>query len=286
MRVVPTPQKGGRYLNYLCTEFCRFIVWCGNDTIALKCDQEPSTLSLLEAMKKTCRCLGIRVLTETVGPSSHASNGAAEVTVKLVRQQANLLIQQIEQGVGIADVFGCQHPLYAWALLHACFLHNRYVVRQGHTAYELCADRAYTGRLAMFGETVLGFLKQTRKGAPQWTKGVWLGKTLSNDDHIIAIPGAQQLFVTRSVRRLPASKAWNGEMIGGVEACPWQFSYASLGSQLVLAKRIAPPTPSPLTPAPVRDFDAEAVKNLRPTPDERPHVPPLVAPPQKCCFGR
>ena len=99
MHVVPTPQKGGRYLNYLCTEFCRFIVWCGNDTIALKYDQEPATLSLLEAVKKTCRCLGIRVLSETVGPSSHASNGAAEVTVKLVRQQANLLIQQIEQGV-------------------------------------------------------------------------------------------------------------------------------------------------------------------------------------------
>ena len=53
-------------------------------------------------------------MTETVGPSSHASNGAAEVTVKLVRQQANLLIQQIEQGVGIADVIGCQHPLYVW----------------------------------------------------------------------------------------------------------------------------------------------------------------------------
>ena len=114
---------------------------------------------------------------------------------------------------------------------------------------------------------------------------MWLGKTLSNDVHIIAIPGAQQLFVTRSVRHLPASKAWNGEMIGGVEACPWQFSYASLGSQLVLAKRIAPPTPSPLTPAPVRDFDAEAVMNLPPTPDERPHVPRFVAPPQSAVLA-
>ena len=39
MHAVPTPQKGGRHFNYSCTEFCRFIVWCGNDTIALKCDQ-------------------------------------------------------------------------------------------------------------------------------------------------------------------------------------------------------------------------------------------------------
>ena len=109
---------------------------------------------------------------------------------------------------------------------------------------------------------------------------MWLGNTLSNDAHIIAIPGAQHLFVTRSVKRLPASKAWNGEMIGGVEACPWHFSYASLGSQFVLAKRIVPPAPSPLTSAPVRDFDAEAVVNLPPTPDEREHVPRLVVPPQ------
>ena len=210
-------------------------------------------------------------MTETVGPSSHASNGAAEVTVKLIRQQANLLIQQIEQGCRFADVIGCRHPLFAWSLLHACILHNRFVVRQGHTAYELCADRSYTGRLAMYGETVLGYLKQTHKGAPQWTKGVWLGKTLSNDVHII---------VTRNVRHLPPSTAWDGEMIAGVEASPWQFNYTSLGSQLVLAKRIAPPTPFPLTPSPFRDLEAEAVLNVPPTPDERPpHVTRVVAPP-------
>ena len=35
MHVVPTPQKGGRHLQYLCTEFCRFLVWLGQSTIAL-----------------------------------------------------------------------------------------------------------------------------------------------------------------------------------------------------------------------------------------------------------
>ena len=58
-------------------------------------------------------------------------------------------------------------------------------------------------------------------------------------------------------------------MIGDVESCPWQFGYASLGSQLVLAKRIAPPTPSPApaTPALPRDIDAEAVRDIPPTPE-------------------
>ena len=151
--------------------FVGFLVWLGQSTIALRCDQEPSTLSLLEAVKKTCRPLGIRIIEETVPPGSHASNGAAEVTVKVIRRHANLLIQQIEKGCGLGEVIGCHHPLYQWALLHSCWLHNRFVVRQGHTAYELCANRPYTGRLALFGERVLGFLKLSTKGSPTWTKG-------------------------------------------------------------------------------------------------------------------
>lgn len=49
--------------------------------MAVKCDQEPATLSFQEAVKKTC-C----AYTEDVA-GSHALHGAAEVAVKLVRQQ-------------------------------------------------------------------------------------------------------------------------------------------------------------------------------------------------------
>ena len=171
MHTVPTPQKGRRWLHHLCTEFCRFILWLGHETISLKCDQEPSTLPLLEAVRKTCRCLGVKTIVETVAPGSHASNGAAEVTVKLLRRQASLLIQQLEleRGGGIPEgTIGCQHPLYSWALLHAAWLHNRYVVKQRHTAYELCAGRTYSGRVAvaMFGECVLGYLTTVSQRSP------------------------------------------------------------------------------------------------------------------------
>ena len=123
-------------------------------------------------------------------------------------------------------------------------------------------DLLYNGRLALFGESVLGFLKVSTKGAPQWTKGVWLGKTSSNDVHIIAVPGHPRLFVTRSARRFP--KPWDGEMVANMEATPWQFGYASLGSQLVLAKRISSPAPLSLPPVPPRDLDAEAVMGVPP----------------------
>ena len=159
-------------------------------------------------------------------------------------------------------------------------MHNRYVVKQGQTAYELCADRTYSGpsgRIAMFGECVLGYLRQSAKGAPQWTKGIWPGKTINNDVNIIAVPGNNQLFVTRNISRFP--NVWNGEMMSQVETCPWQFSYASLGSQLILAKRIAPPTPHPFISAPLSDEDAEAVRNVPPTPDQAPHAPRVLPAP-------
>ena len=71
----------------------------------------------------------------------------------------------------------------------------------GTTAFERSADRVYTGRLCMFGEVVLGYIKTSRKAAPRWTKGIWVGKALPNDGRIIT--HAEGVFVTRSVRRLP-----------------------------------------------------------------------------------
>ena len=169
MHVVPTPQKGGRHLQYLCTEFCWFLVWPGQSTIALRCDQEPSTLSLLEAVKKTCRALGIRIIEETVPPGSHASNGAAEVTVKVIRRHANLLIQQIEKARGLGVVIGCHHTLYQWALLHSCWLHNRFVVHQGHTPMSY-VPTGHTLDVWQFLVSVYLDFSSLQKA---WTKGIW-----------------------------------------------------------------------------------------------------------------
>ena len=48
---------------------------------------------------------------------------------------------------------------------HAGWLHNRYVVSGGQTAYERASDRCYSGKIAMFAEDVLGYLR-IDKGGP------------------------------------------------------------------------------------------------------------------------
>ena len=168
------------------TEFVRFIMHTQHREVALRSDLEPSNLALADGDRKTCRGLGIVVHHEPIVRGDHQSNGAAESTLQQLRLKAGILINQIEEAVaGGRIIFSSNHPLYNWALLHAAWLHNKYVVSGGATAFERAADRVYAGRLCMFGEVVLGCIKASRKAAPRLTKGIWDGNTLSNDGHII-----------------------------------------------------------------------------------------------------
>ena len=218
VHVVTTLQKSGKSLQYLVTEFVRFVMHTGHRELALRSDLEPSNLAILDAVHH-----------EPVPVGSYESNGAAEATLQHIRLRAGMWVQQIEnQCAGGKTIFPCNHPLFAWALLHSCWIYNRFVVTAGSTAFERSTDRMYTGKLAMFGECVLGFLKTDRKAAARWQKGIWLGKSLTNDTHIIA--QGNNVFVTRSTRRLPTPFVLEG--LGEVVACPWDYGYA-LGHCLV-----------------------------------------------------
>ena len=240
VHAVPTPAKGGRYLKYLTTELCRFIVYTQHTSVTLRTDDEPSTLALLECTRKSLSSLGITCNVELAPVGSHQSNGAAEKTVHLVRQLANCFMQQLEtNGGAAAPVFKSLHPVTAWSLVHAAWIRNRFVVQEGQTAFERAFDRVYNGRICSFGEVVLAFVKTTKKGAPSWRKGVWLTKSNTSDVHVVGI--GEHIVCTRSVRRLP--KQWDLKLAGDVVAEPWCFGLASLGSKLVSTKRILPPQP-------------------------------------------
>ena len=267
MAAIPTMQKGGRFLQHMVTEVVRFIVATQHFEVGLRSDREPSMLALQDAIKKACRNLGI-VCHDEMGPvGDHQTNGAAEVTVQQLRARAGILVQQIEDKVAMGrKIFGCNHPVYCWALVHAGWLHNRFVVSSGLTAYERSCDRSYSGKLAMFGEDVLGYLRTDLKAAPRWQHGIWLGKTMSGDLHIIG--QADGVFVTRSIRRNPTP--FNLERFAELEHYPWEFGLAALGNRLVHKKRLSQPTafgvdvmrtpalktPVPKTPA----IDVEAVQ--------------------------
>ena len=110
----------------------------------------------------------------------------------------------------------------------------------------------------MYGETVLGYLKTSLKGLPQWTKGIWLSKTISNDCHIIGTPIG--IFITRSIRRLPES--FQLELLGEITASPWEYGYANLGHRLIYTRRSSlPPGVATGTTLNLGDKDALAVRD-------------------------
>ena len=155
--------------------------------------------------------------------------------VEVIRAKANLLLSHIEWETGCKEpIFGCCHPVYTWAIVHSSWLHNHFTVKSATTAYERACGRFYSGKVTMFGEAVMGFLRTSLKGLPQCTRGVWLSKALSNDSHIIGTPTG--IFLTRSIRRLPTS--FDLELLGELTASPWNCGCASLGHRLVHAKRV------------------------------------------------
>ena len=70
MHAVPTPSKGGKDLPYLTGELCRFVTWIGHTSVAFRCDNEPSTIALLESAKKALKGLGAQVRAETIAPGN------------------------------------------------------------------------------------------------------------------------------------------------------------------------------------------------------------------------
>ena len=147
---------------------------------------------------------------EPTAIGNHEANGGAERTVELVRSHANILVTHLESCCGAdRQVFAC--------------------------------GRVYSGRLAQFGERVMAYLRQEKKADPKWLPAIWLGKTLSNDCHVLCDKGT--ILVSRSIRRLP--NGFNLEMLGQVESAPCDHGLTSLGHKLLQTKRHQGPGPMP-----------------------------------------
>ena len=101
---------------------------------------------------------------------------------------------------------------HSWALVYSAWLHNHFSVKRAMTSYKRKTGRFYSQKI--------GYLKTSLKRLPQWTKGMWLGKTMSNDFHIIGTPSG--IIITRSIRNFLTMST--GSMVVqtyGSQSCPF-----------------------------------------------------------------
>ena len=182
----------------------------------MKCDNEVSLTSLQKRIQKIRLQIGRRTQLQTIPTGESQANGQVEQAGQAVRYQACILLSQLEEGCKMKIPAG--HPLHGWAFVHASFLHCRYHVIHGTTAWEKITGAPYGSWLVQFGESVMAHVKVVNKGNPRWIKCVWLTRVSANVMHLLVTHGGE-LILSRSIRQIP--DRWNAIMVDACKRMPW-----------------------------------------------------------------
>ena len=232
IHVVPVQSKGTASLKHITEEVIRFTLEnASRDACILQADSERATRQILRAVQQVRKVMCLETEIRLTGPGQHQSNGLAERGVQTVRRLANCLRAFAGDKANI-DILGNFH-LYPWAFKHAAFLINRFRVLEGtgKTSYELGTGHSYRGKLALFGESVMFKRVVRNKGSDGFIRGIWCGKHVWNDMHIVLTP--EGAYEARTIRRLAAEQSFNALEMVIAKGLPWNYS-----PQGILMKRI------------------------------------------------
>ena len=123
------------------------------------------------------------------------------------------------------------HVLWPWLIRHSAWAESRFAIKSNKkTSYENAFSLAYRGEVCQFGEKVL-FLepsstsghmtgnRRRHKADKAWVHGVWVGKKLESDEHLVAT--STGVHSCRTVRRLPKGSQFDAALIDTVVGNPW-----------------------------------------------------------------
>ncbi|CAE7622817.1 GIP [Symbiodinium sp. CCMP2592] len=257
---IPCESKGDT--RYLGIELMRFIQSLGHTTVTLKCDNEPSTLTLQRAIVTARQRLGLQTLVQNPAIGAKGSLGFCEKAIDSVRKLANTLLDQARHRTGLP--LPTTHVLFAWAFVHSAWLLNRYRVIGNMTAYERACGAKYSGRIAPFAEPVYCQLDVKQKGDKRWMLGILVSKSSLNDMYIIA--GKDGIRLSRSIRRVGQPWELEVQLYRELKGYPWDY-----GSGVIGTKFVAMPKQRPAAVDPVRDVAPPR------SPDEAASEPPTPA---------
>eukprot|EP00435_Cladocopium_sp_Y103_P033238 s948_g8.t1 len=219
---IPVQHKS--QTKYMSQEIMRFITFLGYGVVALRCDQEPTTLQIQRLVQRARQRLNQRTIIENAKVGDHGSNAAVEKAIDCVRGQASVFLHGLTERIGFQVL--PQHPLFAWAFTHAAWTLTRFSVWAGATPFELVSGHAYHSKLCPFGCPVRVYVVDTvqQKGDAKWQRGIFLTKTLSNDMYLTAVGGTIRL--TRSLKMLYPNWSEQMETYRQVLTFPWQLEGA------------------------------------------------------------
>ena len=230
------------YAVHLVVEALKFL---GRQRVILFTDSEPSIKALAEAVSKEFKG---EVQLMASPRESHASNGLAERAILEIAKQSRTLVSAVESRFPGFKLQPSEKHL-PWLVRAAAWLLTRYLIKKdGKTPYERLRGRSYNGEVAEPFEFVHFKISNLEKGKldSQTSSGIWLGKTLTSDEHLIA--SEKGVRRCRSIWRMPEGKRWNIKAFEGWTGLPWQPRGSTTPMPGTPALPPVPGTPVPTTP--------------------------------------
>ena len=199
-------------------EVKKFIYECGRTFGILQHDQEGPLTVVCQRVCAELGGLSLRAAPRN-HPQSHGSVGQSQRTLY---GQLRTLLYQVEHNTGLK--IDSNHALYPWAVKHANWLINRYLVHSdGQTSSYRRWQKNYDGGLCHFGERVSAKIvgqKFTRKADLPWKQAIWLGRDTEADEIIVAVD--RRVVKVPTVRRNAPSLQWTPDSIKDLQAFPWK----------------------------------------------------------------
>ena len=216
--------------SYSCKELNAFIRQMGYSSVELRCDNEPSVKAIQQGILDIRSKAGDKTVITNGKTRDSQSMGLVETTIRWWRGKLKTFRFAVENRYGRKVT--PKHVLWSWLARHSAWTTSRYRARgDGSTAFFSVYGHEYQGEICGFGETVLfkapaSHTRQKRGNRRQhkadsvWTKGLWVGKTDNNDEHILLT--AEGKHHARSVRRLEESRRYDVQLFDTIAGLPWQ----------------------------------------------------------------
>ena len=195
----------------------RFIGSLGHvGTVEIAVDNENVLVAGMEFCRDVRLRMGFQTITTTNKNYDKARTSTAERMIQTVRNLQKTLISQLEGEAKFRVPGG--HWLRYWAVVHAAWLYCRYNIHATlkTTPYQSVTGRPYRGRLANFGQQVLGLDPKTGKYGALWKRGTYLGKDNAGHD-VLGV--ASEVIRTKALRR--TANLWSAEEAMGLTIGPW-----------------------------------------------------------------
>ena len=184
----------------------------GYHRVVFRCDNEPSILALLRAVKLAWTGDVVQELSAEGDPPS---NGAAESSVNVVQGHVRPIKLAMESASGVE--VPADHDLLTWLVSYATSMHRRFSVgRDGKTAYERNVRRRASHPLAQFGERVwwMPLQQYSRRLGPldsRFEQGRYLGPM--DGSNTVLAGTASGMVKARTIQRLPPGERWTGSLL-------------------------------------------------------------------------